>query len=70
VLAGESDVRLAFIKALALAKVYYNCAHKGWEVALKENDAHSVKFFLKCIEEVVCRFCSYSFSKFALWPHR
>lgn len=52
-IAGESDVKLAFEKALALAKVYYNCTNKAYETAVKEGDAHSAKFFKCCLEEVV-----------------
>ncbi len=47
-------MKVAFEKTLALAKVYYNCTNKAYETAKKEGDAHSVMFFKKSIEEVVC----------------
>lgn len=49
-------MKLAFEKTLALAKVYYDCTNKAYETAAKENDAHSVMFFKKCLEEVVRSF--------------
>jgi hypothetical protein len=49
-----SDVRYAFTKALALAKVGYNCSHKLFGEACKKNDAHTIAF-LECIMfEAVC----------------
>ncbi|CAL8469220.1 g8761 [Coccomyxa elongata] len=46
-----SDVLKAFLKALAIAKVGYNCAHKLYGEAQKKNDAHTVLFVEKQIFE-------------------
>jgi hypothetical protein len=43
----------AFQKTLALAKVYYEDAHKAHALAAKNNDAHTVSFLEGCIWEVV-----------------
>jgi hypothetical protein len=49
----ESDVCKAFVKALALAKVGYCCAHKLYGQAQKKNDAHTIAFLECCIFEAV-----------------
>ncbi|KAK9908294.1 hypothetical protein WJX75_005650 [Coccomyxa subellipsoidea] len=46
-----SDVCKAFVKALALAKVGYSCAHKLYGQAQKKNDAHTIAFLECCIFE-------------------
>ncbi|EIE21120.1 ferritin-like protein [Coccomyxa subellipsoidea C-169] len=46
-----SDVCKAFVKYLALTKVGYNCAHKLYGQAVKQNDAHTVTFLECCIFE-------------------
>lgn len=51
--AEMSDVLKAFLKALAIAKVGYNCAHKLYGEAQKKNDAHTVLFVEKQIFEAV-----------------
>ncbi len=51
--ADKSDVLKAFLKALAVAKVGYNCAHKLYGEAQKKNDAHTVLFTEKMIFEAV-----------------
>ncbi|BDA45035.1 probable ferritin-3, chloroplastic [Coccomyxa sp. Obi] len=48
----DSDVKVAFEKTLALAKVYYNCTNKAYETAKKEGDAHTLMFLKKSLEEV------------------
>ncbi|EIE21121.1 ferritin-like protein [Coccomyxa subellipsoidea C-169] len=49
---GKSDVKLAFEKTLALAKVFYNNTHEAYKTAMKESDAHSAMFFKCALEEV------------------
>lgn len=53
VCADKCDVLVAFTKALALAKVGYNCAHKLFGEACKKNDAHTIAFLECCLYEAV-----------------
>lgn len=54
-----SDVCKAFVKALALAKVGYSCAHKLYGQAQKRNDAHTIAFLECCIFEAVSPLCCF-----------
>ncbi len=67
--AEGSDVCKAFVKYLALTKVGYNCAHKLYGQAVKQNDAHTVTFLECCIFESVrplFLFSCYSFICFSV----
>lgn len=51
--AEKCDVLVAFLKALALAKVGYDCAHETFGEACKNNDAHTIAFLECCLYEAV-----------------